>query len=247
MDVSNSTIALLALALAAVALLMQVFGGSPDINVSTNDQQHTISVEGKSERLVAPDTAKVSFSMTRKDANLSRATDSVNKRIGELVSGLSQFGIDKKDIQTKNYNVHPEYNYNRENGQQTFSGYRVNQSLELIIRDLDKVSDIMSSVATFKLDNVSGLQFYVDKDEEIQKDLRDEAIADAKKQAKKLASELGVDLHTIVGFNENGGSGDSYPLYTMARNESADFGAKAEIPTGQNEYQKTVSITYLID
>jgi len=212
-----------------------------------NGDEKTITVQGEAERLVAPDTASVTFSMTRKDTNLSQATESVNQRIAEMITALDEFGIDEKDIKTTNYNVYPEYTYARNSGVRSFDGYRVDQALELTIRDLDNVEGVMTKIAELQVDNVSGLRFYVDEDQEIQDELRAEAITHAKEKAKQLGRELGVNLATIVGFSENGGGYYPQPMYKAAYDEMAmEDSVSAVIPVGENMMTANVSVTFEI-
>lgn len=251
MNVDTKTISWMALGLALVAAL-GVFGGGMNREiVISNDtyDQKTITVSGEAERFVAPDTARISFSMTRKNVNLSVATDSVNERIGEMVDALSEFGVKDKDMKTTNYNVYPEYNYVRNSGERTFDGYRVNQSIELKIRDLDQVSPILTKIASFEVDNVSGLSFYVEDDQDIRDELRKEAIDSAKAKAAELSRDLGVSLKTIVGFNEGGQGYYPQPVYAAAMDfEESSFAVReATVPAGENAYNAQVSITFVIE
>lgn len=247
---NNTVLSFVSLGTAILAvIIMLATNFNSEIVINQGDDDRTISVSGEAERLVAPDTANITFSMTRKSTSLSEATDSVNTRVGEIVDALSEYGVEDKDVKTTNYSVYPEYDYNRGTGSRTFSGYRVTQSLELVIRDLDQVSPIMTAVAAFEVDNVSGLSFYVDEDEEILQDLRAEAIADAKAKARELERELGVSLDTIVGFSEQG-EDVMYPIYNQRVYGAGDMAAEVEeatIPTGENTYNARVHITYKID
>ena len=247
MDKQNLTTTA-ALVLAVFALGMTWSNQDKELKLDMADQQQTISVSGEAERLVAPDTAKITFSMTRKDTELSRATDSVNQRVGEMVQAFREFGITESDVQTTTYQVYPEYNYKRESGERSFDGYRVRQSLELVIRDLDQVSAIVTKIATFEVDNVSGLSFYVDQDQAIRQELRNEAISDAKAKARELARSLGVHLDTIVGFYEQDAHHQT-PLYSRSLGfTEVDFSAaEAVVPAGENTYQSRVTIEFAIN
>lgn len=241
----KNTFLLAALVLLALGVLLLI-AQDREITVS-NAQENTISVTGEAEQFIAPDTASISFSMTRKSKNLSEATDSVNKRISELIRSLKDDGVKESDIKTTGYNVNPQYVYLER--ERTFDGYRVTQSVQVKIRDLDNVNTVVTKIGKLEVDNVSGLTFFIDNDEKIQEDLREDAIKDAKKKASKLAKDLGVNLDDIVGFSEGGGG--YYPnLYSKNGSfalESADFApAPASIPAGENRLQSTVTITYTI-
>jgi uncharacterized protein YggE len=105
-------------------------------------------------------------------------------------------------------------------------------------------------LAENKADNINGPNMFVDKREEIEEDLRAEAIEDAKEKAEELAGELEVKLSKIVGFSESGSRNYSVrPMYKMA--VMADAAAPEieapEINPGQEKITKTVSITFQIE
>jgi uncharacterized protein YggE len=248
MENKHNIITITSFALAISALIVAIFGGSQNITLNPNTKEHTISVQAESERLVAPDTAQVSYQMTRKSTDLSQATESVNTRIGEMVSALTEYGVKEEDMKTTSYQVQPEYNYLRSSGERVFDGYRVRQTIELVIRDLNQVSPILTEVSNFEVDNVSGLSFYLDDDEELRAELRAEAIKKAKKKAKKLAADLGVELDTIVNFSEQDGNIPSpRPVYEMARGAGDAVASKAVVPSGENTYTSQVNISYLLE
>ncbi len=245
MEIQKKNMFLLAVLVVLVLGVLLVATQEKSITVS-DVQENTISITGEAERFVAPDTASISFSMTRKSKNLSEATDSVNERISGLISTLKQDGVKESDIKTTGYNVNPQYIYT--DRQRQFDGYRVTQSIQVKIRDLDNVSTVVTKIGQLEVDNVSGLSFFIDDDEKIREDLREDAIKDAKKKASKLARDLGVDLENIVGFSEGGGG--YYPQQrgkTVSFLESADFAVEeASIPAGENRQQSIVTITYTI-
>ncbi|XLQ20225.1 MAG: SIMPL domain-containing protein [Candidatus Moraniibacteriota bacterium] len=213
---------------------------------NTADIDDTIAVDGSSETFVKPDTASVSFSITKKAPTTDAAMNSVNERMDALVTELTTIGIAEEDIKTTNYSVRPEYSYN--DGKQTFEGYRVTQSITVVIRDLDNVSDVLATVNSAGVDNVSQLTFYVDDADEINEQLREEAINDAKANAKQLAKDLGVTLNEIVGYSQYDYNNNIEPMYRadMAYAEADNGIAKANVPTGQNQFESNVTVIYKI-
>lgn len=216
-----------------------------DMNQTVTDR--TITVDGKAETFVKPDTAKVSFGITLKNASTAVATQSVNERMNALMTQLTALGVAEKDVKTISYDIYPEYNYN--DGRQIFDGYRVTQRVEVVMRDLEKVSQVLDIVNSAELDNVSQLSFYVDDEDTVKKQLREEAIADAKANAEKIAKDLGVRLDQVVGFYDN--SNDRYepmPVYDMAREGmgGAESSVAPSIPEGENQFNARVSVTYKV-
>lgn len=243
---NTKTNSYLLIALVVIALgALFVAAGDKKTKIVNEEQHNTISVTGEAERFVAPDTASISFSMTRKSEDLSEATNSVNKRMSNLLQSLKSDGIKESDVKTTGYNVQPQYVYVER--ERLFDGYRVTQSVQIKIRDLDNVNEVVTKIGELQVDNVSGLSFFIDNDDEIQEELREDAIKDAKQKASKLARALGVNLDEIVGFNE-GGSGGYIPqsfFKSSTLSLEADFAAvEASVPAGENRLQSSVTITY---
>jgi len=82
---NTNSVIIAVVVLVAVIVLFGDRGGEEKILLQ-NDYDNTISVTGEAERFVKPDTASVSFTMTRKSRVLSEATDSVNERIVSTLS-----------------------------------------------------------------------------------------------------------------------------------------------------------------
>ncbi len=231
----------------ALMVYMVFTARSITVDMNSSVSEHTISVDGKAETFVKPDTAKVSFGVTAKNISTDVATKSVNERMGTLVSELKKEAVAEKDIKTINYDIAPEYTY--DNGTQRFEGYRVSQRVEVIIRDLQTVSQVLNIVNSADLDNVSQLTFFVDDDEAVNKKLREQAIADAKVNAEKIAKDLGVDLDQVVSFYDYSDEGvNPVPMYGAEKSMmSADMESSAPVvPEGENQFVSKVSVTYKI-
>ena len=217
------------------------------VDMNSSVSERTISVDGNAETFVKPDTAKVSFGVTAKNMSTDIATKSVNDRMGTLVDELKKADVAEKDIKTINYDISPEYAY--DNGTQRFEGYRVSQRVEVIIRDLKTVSQVLSIVNSADLDNVSQLTFFVDDEESVNKKLREQAIADAKVNAEKIAKDLGVDLDQVVSFYDySDETYDPAPMYGAEKSMmNADLASSAPVvPEGENQFVSKVSVTYKI-
>lgn len=245
---SSVIIAIIATAGLCFGLVATFGNSSSSQSVFLSDETaRTIAVSGSAERFVQPDTASLSFTINQKSATIVQATNSVNTRIADLLGFLRSFGIDEKDMKTLSYNVNPEYVYEGESRNRRQDGYRVTQSVQIKIRDLDSVEAVLTRIGEIQIDNLSGPRFFVDDDQFIRAELRKEAIADAKEKAKVLGKDLGVDLRTIVGFQESG-----LPVtynYATTKSfglaESADVAA--EIPAGEDLLSANVSIVFEIE
>lgn len=237
------------------------------------NQSNTINVSGTGEAVAIPDIATFSFSVTETAKTVAEAQTAATAKINAAIAALSQAGIEDRDIKTQGYNINPHYEYQNAvcpartpttispdgvgmpssvyycpPGKSVLTGYDVSQTIGVKIRDLEKAGAIFTSIGALEVDSVNGLNFSVDKPEDIQAKARAEAIAEAEAKAKELAKQLGVRLVRIISFSENG----NYP-YARAYGMGGDASVKLEsaaaapqVPVGEQEVSSTVNITYEI-
>ena len=157
---------------------------------------NTISVSGHGESLGVPDIATFSFSVVSDKPTVAAAQADATAKANALTAYLTSAGISKDDIQTSNYSVEPQYQYQNAAcpqasaamgtvssgavvycppGKQTLTGYEVNQSTTVKVRDTSKAGDLLAGVGGKGATQVSGLTFTFDKPDSIQADARSKA------------------------------------------------------------------------
>lgn len=221
---------------------------------------NTISVSGYGEAFGVADIATFSFSVMSEKSTVAAAQKEATDKVNAITAYLKDAGIDAKDIQTTDYSVYPQYDYETmacapgvycPGGKQVLRGYQVRQTTTVKARDTAKAGDLLTGVGGKGATEVSGLNFTFDDPNMLQDEARGEAIADAKTKADELAKQLGVRLVRVVSFNE---SGSGYPVPMYARDASFGMGGVAnetkavapEISLGQNKVTTNVSVTYEI-
>ena len=168
----------------------------------------TISVGGFGEIVVKPDIATFSFGIEEESLVVGDGQDKVAKTEKEVLSFLEKAGVAKDDIKVSGYNIYPRYDYQSvgsayypKPGRQVLAAYVVTESVEVKVRKLSDAGKIIGSLGELGVTNLSGLNFSVDKHDEVVKQAREQAIADAKINAQKLAKDLGVSLLRIFSFS----------------------------------------------
>jgi len=130
-------------------------------------------------------------------------------------------------------------------GKSVLTGYDVSETIDVKVRDITQAGTLFADVGSLGVQNVNDLAFSVDNQEAVQEQARDLAIMDAKSQADKLASELGVHIVRVVNFTDNAGN-YAYPVMAMAAKINDTSASTPEIPAGQQKITDTVSVTYQI-
>jgi len=225
---------------------------------------NTISVSGEGSVFAVPNTASFSVTVQETAKDVSSAQAKATKENNDIIAYLKSQGIDERDIQTSDYNIYPQYDYQRSAcpassdgsyvpcppGKQILTGYQVTETLSIKVRDTSKAGTILSGVGGLGASQVSGLNFSLDDADQMayEAQARGKAIDDAHTKAEALAKQLGVTLVRVVGFNENG-SGPIYYAKAMAMDVGYGGATSApapEIATGQNKITSNVSVTYEI-
>ncbi|MBI2475477.1 SIMPL domain-containing protein [Candidatus Uhrbacteria bacterium] len=207
--------------------------------------EFTISVDGVGRAEIKPDIAKVTFSVETREKTLEVAQNKNSENMNALIEKVKSLDIDKKDIQTSTYNAYEEKKYDPQTG--TYGNtinWVVNQSIDLTIRDLEKVSSVLEIVGQNGATNISGPNFAVENDQTALDEARLAAIADAKSRAQTIAEQLGVKLRSPISYTEwKDGGGIIYSNTAKAESVSA---TPPTIEEGQEQVTVHVSISYAI-
>lgn len=246
--------ALIVLTVYLAVLALSVIKGLPFIG-SGVPASNTISVSGKGEVFAVPDTAEFTTSVIETAKDVKTAQDAAAKKANAIIAYVKSAGVSEKDIQTTDYNISLQYDYQGGRvcsggycppGKQVLSGYQVSETLSVKVRDTNKAGDILAGVGGKGASSVSGLSLTIDNQDKLEGDAREKAITDAKGKAAELAKSLGVSLVRIVGFSEDGNTPIFYEK-VAGLGMSADSAVPApEIATGQNKITSNITLTYEI-
>lgn len=216
----------------------------------------TINVRGEGEVFAKPDIGKFTFSVRAEGDDAGAAQEASATAMNEIIAYLTGAGVSEDDIKTVGYYLNPKYTYPNNPcavgmycppGEPQADGFEVSQSVEVKVRDLDKSGELISGAGERGATDISSLQFTIDDESNLKAQAREEAIADAKEKADKLADALGVRIVRMVGYYEE----EMYPPYysgamDMAMERSVAQSATPAMPTGENSITSNVNITYEI-
>ena len=215
--------------------------------IETRDRSFaTISVSGEGRVFVSPDVAEVSLGIqTGRQPSAAQAMTKLREGMDRVFQSIKKAGVEDKDIRTENFNLNPIYDWTQDKGQ-VFRGFEANQSLRVKVRNLDKVSDVISAATDAGANQAGGVAFTIDDPESKRAEAREKAIVLAKGKAQQLAQDLGMHLGRIKGFDEGGNA--SPPVMMMGMMKDGVGGgaetAPLPLPAGQQEIVVQVSITY---
>ncbi|HLA67626.1 MAG TPA: SIMPL domain-containing protein [Acidimicrobiia bacterium] len=234
---------LLLVAASAVALAACGTGeGAP--SAGDGSSASGINVTGQGKVTGTPDTLTLTLGVSVLRPTVDAATADAAARAAAIIAALQAKGVAEQDIQTANYSIYPEYDYNGTTPRLT--GYRVQNQLEVKIRQLDGAGGVIDAAAAAGGDDtvVNGLAFSIEDNSDMLQMARTAAWSDAEAKATQLAQLAGVNLGKAVTITENI-EYDTPPIY-YDRQATDSAGAATPIEPGQQEVMVTVQITFAI-
>lgn len=213
------------------------------------EARNVITVSGIGEIYAKPDLALISFSVVIEKKTVEGAMAENTKKMNVVIDSIKKQGVEEKDLKTTNFAISPLYEWRKDEflrEKRVLIGYEVRQALEVKIRDLTKIGDVIQTATEAGVNQVGDLQFTIDKQDELKSQARKEAIEKARAKASEMAEQLGVKLVRITNFNE-GWVMPVSPPYFMEKAVGLGSAEAPQIETGENKIEVTVGITYEID
>jgi hypothetical protein len=227
------------LALGAQAQPRVVPQPAPPPAPRVNPLERTIRVEGLGEVKVAPDEAFIDVAVETLAPTAKAAAEENARKMDKVIAALVQAGIPRKEIETRNFSVFPEYQpQTRAEEAPKLRGYRVSNQVEVRVRELARVGALLDTALGAGANRVDSVRFGLSKPEAVQGDALRNAVERARQSAQVLASALGVKLGPVLDASTV--TEPSHPIPVAARFEMARAGA-ADVSTPIQPQEQTVT------
>lgn len=243
-------VAALGVGLVAGPVLAAVVAPAPryTTTAAAGDQppEHTIAVMGSGKVTVVPDMATVNLGVVIERNSAKAARQAAAASMTKVVAALKALGIADKDIATTTVSLNPVYNYPA-NAAPVIRGYQLQNMVQVTVRDLDKLGDVLDNSILAGATSVDGISFDVADRTGAEQQAREAAVSDAKAKADTLAKGASVHITGVSSMSES----VSTPVWYERMNAPAALAAgdQAQTPVmpGTTDITITVSVTYLID
>lgn len=196
-----------------------------------------VSVVGHGEVKGRPDTATVQIGVENEAATAKEALAQNTAQAQAIQQKLKDLGVDEKDLQTSNFGVNPTYGTD---GRQV-TGYHVNNSVTVTIRNLDQAGALLDQVVQAGANSINGISFSVADTQKLMEQARQQAVADAKARATQLAGAGGAAVGDVLVISENVNA--PVPLPMAARAPEASQSA-VPVQPGEQTFSVNVQVTY---
>ena len=190
-----------------------------------------------------PDVAEVGAGVVTRAATAQDAMRQNAQQMDRLVKRIRELGVKSEDIQTSNFSLSPNYNYNQQTGEQVFTGYNVNNQVSVKLRDLKRAGEVLDALVTAGANNVYGPNFTLENDTAAKAEARGKAFQSGKRMAEEYARMAG---YTNVRLLEVSETFQSYSPQGEARMAltAAPKDASTPIEPGQVGTGVTLTVKY---
>ena len=204
--------------------------------------QRTVTVSAAGQVSAEPDLARISTGIVTEGKAARDALARNSETMKALIAGLKSNGIEAKDIQTSSFHVEPRYTSPREGQAAAIDGYRVVNQVQVTARNLAKLGEVLDALVGLGANQMGGLAFEVSKAESLKDEARKEAMANALRRAKLLASAGGAEVGEVIAISEDVSDGGPRPL-AMARTAMAEA---VPIERGTETLVARVTVTWAL-
>lgn len=189
-----------------------------------SENKRTLSLTASGTVKAAPDMVSISTGATSEGQTARDALSKNTSAMTQVVDALKAAGIEPKDIQTTNFSVSPIYERKKQNEAAFITGYRVNNSVNITVRDIKKLGDVLDKTVEAGANTIDSIQFGIVDSEKMKDEARKLAMQNAIDNAKLYAEAAGVELGPVIKITE---TGSQIPRPLQARTASAPMMAEA--------------------
>jgi len=224
-------------------------GGGPQAKPLTSALQsevepmpRTISVNGIGMASARPDVAEIQLGVETIKTDASLAISENTERMTAVMGALKEMNIEDKDVQTVNYSMWIEEVYDQEGKPTGEIRYHVVNQVRIKLRDLTKTGEVLQKALEAGANNVGGISFSVADSVALQREARDQAIANAQAKAEQLAAGLGAHVGPLRQVSEFGGV-----VVPFEARMAEGVGGGGAVPVSGGEFSITVEIQVVFD
>ena len=206
----------------------------------TSDRQ-VITVQGTASASVPFQKVNIQASVTTSDFSAENAVAANNSKIQAVVNMLGNFGVGPDDITTSQFSFYPKYRW--QNNDSVFDGYAVTHAIQVSIKGIDRVGEVLDLMIEAGVSNIGSVQFGTESMPALQQQVLKDAVENAKMQAQALADAAGVSLGKAVQIRVQS-QPVSYHRATLSASPETDA---VPIMPGEGQVQARVVVDYAIN
>lgn len=203
----------------------------------------TIVVSGTGRVAVEPDVADLRLGVTVSRPTVDAARAEAAKVMDAILAAVDSARVARRDVRTALLSVQPRYDY-RESRAPALTGYELANMVEVTVRDLAKLGDVVDGTLAAGATSMDGLSFRVEDPAPAERDARRQAMAAARARADVLADAAGLVIEGVADIVEGSPVRPPIPMPKMERMAMAAADVSTPVEGGSLEVAVTVTVTY---
>ena len=191
-----------------------------------------------------PDVATLAIEVNVAAKDAASAKKQADDRVAQYLSFLEQNGVAKKDISSANLRTQPDYDY--QNGKSILKGYRAVRTVEVTVRQLDKLNGLLDGALKAGLNEIRSVSLGVAQPEKYKDEARKAAI-DAIHQAQQLASGFKTKLGPVYSVRYHVSNYQPSPMVRMMKADAAPVSAQETYEQPTIQFDDQVDVVFQLE
>jgi len=191
----------------SLALLLLFFANRSNVTVAPAlaagnecDSNRTIQVSGSAVVKVVPDLVTLQLGVTSNDITPQGVYDKNAAAIKKVTAAIRSLVVADKDLSTDYYLIQPVY---ETYDSLTIKGYRINNTVIVNLKDVSKVSQVLTAALSAGANEVVDVQFKTSQLRQYRDQARELAMKAAQEKARDLAGAANAEPGCVLNIDEN--------------------------------------------
>lgn len=234
--------------------LFSLFVVSLKAQTADVDKMPTIKVTGTAEIQVVPDTATLTFTISKKNNLVAAAKKQNDETVAKVTELAQRFGIAATDVKTDYIRVKEATRREKLKGSdeeyaEVFDGYLVNRSLVVKLRDISKFESLLTALLDAGVNDVDNVVFSSSELRKYKDQARAQAVRAAREKAEAMAKEINQSIGKAISIEEDDIDGYRNPAANISQNSfSVDGSGDTEIvAVGTISVKAQVEVKFLLN
>jgi uncharacterized protein len=191
----------------SLALIVSFFAKRSNVTVAPAlaagnecDSNRTIQVSGSAVVKVVPDLVTIQLGVASNDVSPQGVYDKNTTAIKQVTAAIRALGVADKDVSTDYYLIQPVYN---NYDSLDIKGYRINNTIVVNLKDVNKVSQVLTAALSAGANEVVDVQFKTSQLRQHRDTARELAVKAAQEKARDLAGAAKAQPGCVLSIDEN--------------------------------------------
>lgn len=205
----------------------------------------TVSAQGVVS--VKPDLANLQVRLAGTAGSAERATAIAANKYKTVQQALRTNGVKAGDAVTSSFSVQEQWEWDNSTRKRIFKGYMATHMLRVTVRQLDRTGKVIDAAVKAGADGIPTIGFSSSIYPEKRREALAEAVRNAQKDARAMASAAGMSLGALQEMSS--GASPVFPVTSVVRDAGEKMLAapvSTDISPGEQQIRVTVTCRWVL-